>query len=177
MSVLRPFRATDLLTFNNINLDRLYSINFYLTYLAKWPELCCMQDAPNGRNMGYVIGKAEGAGTEWHGHVTAITVAPEYRRLGLARKMMELLERISDDVCHGYFVDLFVRPSNRRAIEMYEGMGYSVWRRIKSYYEGIDGSKDEDAFDLRKPLSLDKDRKSVRSNGRDILVGRTGITM
>jgi N-terminal acetyltransferase B complex catalytic subunit len=53
-----------------------------------------------------VIGKAEGSGNEWHGHVTAITVAPEYRRLGLARKMMDLLERVSDDVYHAYFVDL-----------------------------------------------------------------------
>ncbi len=31
-----------------------------------------------------VIGKAEGEGEEWHGHVTAVTVAPEYRRQGLA---------------------------------------------------------------------------------------------
>ena len=28
-----------------------------------------------------VLGKAEGTGNEWHGHVTALTVAPEYRRL------------------------------------------------------------------------------------------------
>ena len=31
-----------------------------------------------------VMGKAEGRDRELHGHVTAITVAPEYRRLGLA---------------------------------------------------------------------------------------------
>jgi N-terminal acetyltransferase B complex catalytic subunit len=53
-----------------------------------------------------VLGKAEGSGPEWHGHVTAITVAPEYRRLGLARKMMDLLEHVSDNVYNGYFVDL-----------------------------------------------------------------------
>lgn len=29
-----------------------------------------------------VMGKAEGKGELWHGHVTAVTVAPEYRRLG-----------------------------------------------------------------------------------------------
>lgn len=28
------------------------------------------------------MGKAEGKGQLWHGHVTAVTVAPEYRRLG-----------------------------------------------------------------------------------------------
>lgn len=45
-----------------------------------------------------VMGKAEGsvAREEWHGHVTALSVAPEFRRLGLAAKLMELLEEISE---------------------------------------------------------------------------------
>ena len=43
-----------------------------------------------------VMGKAEGHGENWHGHVTALTVAPEYRRLGLARQLMEKLEDISE---------------------------------------------------------------------------------
>jgi hypothetical protein len=33
--------------------------------------------------MGYIMGKAEGKGKDWHGHVTALTVAPEFRRIGL----------------------------------------------------------------------------------------------
>jgi len=60
--------------------------------------------------------------------------------------MMDLLERVSDDVLHGWFVDLFVRVSNKTAIHMYERMGYSVYRRIRAYYEGKDGTSDEDAF-------------------------------
>ena len=45
-----------------------------------------------------VMGKAEGSvqQEEWHGHVTAVTVAPEYRRLGLAAKLMSNLEEISE---------------------------------------------------------------------------------
>lgn len=45
-----------------------------------------------------VMGKAEGsvAREEWHGHVTALSVAPEFRRLGLAAKLMEMLEEISE---------------------------------------------------------------------------------
>ena len=42
------------------------------------------------------MGKAEGQMENWHGHVTALTVAPEYRRLGLAGKLMNILEEISD---------------------------------------------------------------------------------
>ena len=45
-----------------------------------------------------VMGKAEGsvAQEEWHGHVTAVTVAPEFRRLGLAARLMSGLEEISE---------------------------------------------------------------------------------
>ena len=44
------------------------------------------------------MGKAEGSvqQEEWHGHVTAVTVAPEYRRLGLAARLMSNLEEISE---------------------------------------------------------------------------------
>lgn len=42
-----------------------------------------------------VIGKAEGEGNEFHGHVTALSIAPEYRRLGVALQLMESLEDVS----------------------------------------------------------------------------------
>ncbi len=42
---------------------------------------------------------------------------------------------------------------------------YSVYRRIIDYY--ADGA---DAFDMRKPLSRDKQRKTVRPNGENIKV-------
>ena len=42
------------------------------------------------------MGKSEGPGEMWHGHVTALTVAPEYRRLGLAAALMNNLETISE---------------------------------------------------------------------------------
>jgi N-terminal acetyltransferase B complex catalytic subunit len=73
-----------------------------------------------------VMGKSEGQQELWHGHVTAVTVAPEFRRLGLARLLMQELEDISRDVYNAYFVDLFVRKSNSLAINMYHKLGYSV---------------------------------------------------
>ncbi|ETW86232.1 hypothetical protein HETIRDRAFT_432675 [Heterobasidion irregulare TC 32-1] len=183
MSVLRPFRATDMFKFNNVNLDiwtETYGVPFYLTYLGRWPDLCCVQTAPSGRLMGYVIGKAEGSQTEHHGHVTALTVAPEYRRLALARKMMQLLESVSDETYGGFFVDLYVRCANAVAIGMYEGLGYSVYRRVREYYGslglGVAGKDEEDAFDMRKPLSRDPMRRSVRANGRDMFVSAHDVS-
>ena len=76
MSTLRPFRADDLFKFNNINLDPLtetYHIPFYLGYLAQWPSICATYEDHTGRLAGYILGKAEGDGKLWHGHVTAVT--------------------------------------------------------------------------------------------------------
>ena len=45
---------------------------------------------------GPVMGKIEGQGDQWHGHVTALSVAPQYRRLNLAAKLMSGLEMTSE---------------------------------------------------------------------------------
>lgn len=118
------------------------------------------------------MGKAEGARRDWHGHVTAVSVAPDYRRLGLAKTMMDELERVTTAVYRGYFVDLYVRVSNEIAISMYEGMGYSVYRRVVEYYSANKpGEKDEDAFgELSRAVVL---RDGGVGNGGG--VGRDGM--
>ncbi len=65
----------------SLNEDRgvQYNLPFYLQYLAKWPEYCLMAAGPGQESMGYIFGKAEGVGEGWHGHVTAVTVAPQFR--------------------------------------------------------------------------------------------------
>mmetsp|Transcript_22488 Transcript_22488/g.61301 ORF Transcript_22488/g.61301 Transcript_22488/m.61301 type:complete len:175 (+) Transcript_22488:1-525(+) len=159
MTSLRKFTAEDLYGFANINLDHLtetYNLAFYLQYLAVWPEYFEVAETPSGRFMGYIMGKAEGLDENWHGHVTALTVAPEFRRIGLAQHLMNELEEISEHKHNGYFVDLFVRVSNLLAINMYKKFGYSVYRRVIGYYSG-----EEDAFDMRKALPRDVDRRSI----------------
>ncbi|KAK9812391.1 hypothetical protein WJX73_007027 [Symbiochloris irregularis] len=82
MTSIREFTCDDLFSFNSVNLDyftETYNLSFYLSYLAKWPEYCLVAEGPDGRCLGYIIGKAEGQGEDWHGHVTAVTVAPESR--------------------------------------------------------------------------------------------------
>ena len=107
----------------------------------------------------------------WHGHVTALTVAPQFRRLGLAQLLTLALERGSEDQ-KAWFVDLFVRESNDTAIGLYKGMGYSIFRRVVDYYsDDLSGRMTaEDAFDMRKPLSRDKRRQYVRKNGETFRV-------
>ncbi|XP_060594079.1 N-alpha-acetyltransferase 20-like [Ruditapes philippinarum] len=160
MTTIRQFTCDDLFKFNNVNLDPLtetYGLPFYMQYMAHWPEYFQVAESPSGEIMGYIMGKAEGNGDQWHGHVTALTVAPEYRRLGLAAKLMSNLEEISEKK-RCFFVDLFVRVSNKVAVDMYNKLGYSVYRRVIEYYSG---EVDEDAFDMRKALSRDVEQKSI----------------
>lgn len=104
----------------------------------------------------------------WHGHITALTIAPQYRRLGYGRLLTRALEKACEQQ-NAWFVDLFVRESNASAIKMYESLGYSVYRRVVDYYaDDIGGSmKGEDAFDMRIPLARDKEKKHIRKNGRE----------
>jgi N-terminal acetyltransferase B complex catalytic subunit len=115
MTSTRPFEMNDLFKFNNVNLDVLtetYNMPFYLQYLSRWPELFTVAESPDKSIMGYMVGKSEGSDELWHGHVSAVTVSPMYRRLGLAKMLMEDLEGTSGSVYNAYFVDLFVRASN-----------------------------------------------------------------
>ncbi|XP_076904224.1 N-terminal acetyltransferase B complex catalytic subunit NAA20-like [Bidens hawaiensis] len=130
--------------------------DFNMTYLARWPDYFHVAEAPGNRVMGYIMGKVEGQGESWHGHVTAVTVAPEFRRQQLAKKLMNLLEDISEKIDKAYFVDLFVRASNTPAIKMYEKLDYVIYRRVLRYYSG-----EEDGLDMRKALSRDVDKKSI----------------
>ncbi|CAG5179118.1 uncharacterized protein ALTATR162_LOCUS9042 [Alternaria atra] len=186
MATIRPMRPTDLLRISECNLDHLtetYNIGFYLEYLTKWPELCQIIEGMDGEIEGYsttlLLGKLESSPFEppikpykpsttgvqypnylpYHGHITALTVAPSARRLGHATALSSALER-SSDAANAWFVDLFVRRSNEIAKELYRKMGYSVYRVVKDYYN--DG---EDALDMRKSCSRDKEGECVRVDG------------
>ncbi|EME48393.1 hypothetical protein DOTSEDRAFT_161897 [Dothistroma septosporum NZE10] len=190
MATIRPMTPMDLLKFNPCNLDHLtetYNIGFYLEYFTKWPSLCKVIESPSGLIEAYILGKVEASPypppvepydpgfkvyqkgkasnyLPWHAHITCLTVAPSARRLGYATKLSEAIE-VAGDEQNAWFVDLFVRVENVAAIKLYKKMGYSVFRRISDYYN--DGS---DAYDMRKPLKRDKNRKTVRPNGENIKV-------
>jgi N-terminal acetyltransferase B complex catalytic subunit len=107
----------------------------------------------------------------WHGHITALTVAPSMRRTGLGT----LLTNAFENQCNlekALFIDLFVRESNKTAIKMYERLGYSVYRVVQDYYPGLDDEQStEHALDMRKLLKHGESREElIRSNGRDHIV-------
>ncbi|KAH8815905.1 acyl-CoA N-acyltransferase [Xylogone sp. PMI_703] len=189
MASLRPFEAADVLKFNLTNLDPLtetYDLSFYFSYIARWPHLFNVAEGRDGTIDGYMMGKLESSPSyyqfsehylPWHAHITALTVAPHARRLGLARTLSTSLERSGDEY-DAWFVDLFVRKSNTIAQSLYKGMGYSVYRKVVNYYvDDLSGESEdgEDAYDMRKPLKRDKTRKHVRENGETFEVDPSDV--
>jgi N-terminal acetyltransferase B complex catalytic subunit len=190
MTSYRRMKATDLFMLSAPNLDRFtenYDRRFYTNYFLRWPEYNVVACSMDGRPIAYVMGKSEGEPAdhrpmpgedpfapipparteksspwdEWHGHVTVLTVAPAYRRLGIASRLMSGLESACEQG-KMRFVDLYVRKSNVAARDMYARMGYQTYRTVTDYY----GSPREDALDMRKPLSSDPKRLSLSTKRR-----------
>lgn len=188
MTSIKPFQMTDLFETNSVNLDTLtenFNGSFYLQYLTQWPSLFFKSVEMNqdfqrsGEISGYMMGKTEGKldKKEWHTHITAVTVNPQYRRLGLASYLCKHLEySTSGDPYNTLFVDLFVKVNNVLARQLYEKLGYGVYRRVIGYYGKVmptDRNKidnDIDAFDMRKRLPRDVKGETVRENGDKVYV-------
>ncbi|KAL7813491.1 acyl-CoA N-acyltransferase [Trichoderma gracile] len=179
MTTFRRFRPDDVNKFSKCNLDPLtetYELSFYLQYYAKWPSLFQVCEDAEGNIVGYIMGKVESSPDAykysehylpWHAHITALTVAPEARRQGIGKILVEQLEAAAD-AHNAWFMDLFVRSSNAKAIAFYKELGYSVFRVVKDYYgeHATDPDKDsEDAFDMRKSMKRDAKHEHVRDDG------------
>ena len=66
-------------------------------------------------------------------HVMNIAVAPEYRRRGIARSLMErLFDVTARDARRGYTLE--VRVSNEAAIRLYEELGFKTRGIRRGYY-------------------------------------------
>ncbi|CEJ91357.1 Putative N-acetyltransferase 5 [[Torrubiella] hemipterigena] len=189
MATFRRFRPEDLNKFSKCNLDVLvetYEARFYLEYYAKWPSLFQVCEDTNGNIIAYVMGKVESSPDvyklsehylPWHAHITAFTVAPEARRMGIGKILMDQVETASD-ARNAWFVDLFVRRSNTVAIAFYKHAGYSVFRVVKDYYfdHATDPTKEtEDAFDMRKALKRDTTFQHIRKDGENHEVTRDDV--
>jgi ribosomal-protein-alanine N-acetyltransferase len=66
-------------------------------------------------------------------HITNLAVHPEWRRRGVARQLLgaALIEGVARGVTLAF---LEVRPSNTRALALYESLGFQVIGRRNGYY-------------------------------------------
>jgi len=160
--IVREAKPKDIVNkgITRVNLDywtETYNAGFYMHYFLSWPDLFLVAVDCSNTIIGYIMGKVEGEGDNWHSHITALSVDLYHRRCGIATYLMKSFEEASNKR-HALFCDLYVRVSNKTAVDMYKKMGYVVYRRVIEYYSG---DPSEDAFDMRKPLERDVKRLSI----------------
>ena len=88
------------------------------------------QDSVTGQVMGYagLLVMAD------EGYITNVAVFPEYRRQGVAAKLIAVFENFARGNKLA-FLTLEVRPSNAAAIALYQGFGFEEVGRRKNYYD------------------------------------------
>ena len=97
----------------------------------------------SGRIVGYASALLERKNSA---HLVSLAVHPDYRRLGVARGLMEaLIEKLRARGVKE--ISLEVRVSNKAARELYKALGFREEGIIEAYYE--DG---ENAITMRKTL-------------------------
>jgi ribosomal protein S18 acetylase RimI-like enzyme len=84
-----------------------------------------------------------------HGHITSLSVMRNYRRLGIAEKLMRCSQQAMVDCFNVKYLSLHVRKSNRAALHLYrDTLGFTVQGVESKYY--ADG---EDAYAMRCDLT------------------------
>ena len=137
-----------------------------VSFSLPWPERSFryeLTNNPASRSWvaevdGHVIGMIVGWMLVDEMHIATIATHPEYRRQGIASKLLShiLLQSIDEGALTSF---LEVRESNHAAQEMYRKFGYEKTGRRRRYYR----DNDEDAI-LMHLNSLNRDHLS--GNGR-----------
>lgn len=82
---------------------------------------------------GFCIAHVERAGKGLRAYVVTLDVAPQYRRHGLARQMLERIEQQAVEAgCEA--MALHVSVENEGAVAFYEHEGYERSHMVKSFY-------------------------------------------
>lgn len=142
-------KAEDLLAIQACNLSCLpenYQMKYYLYHILSWPQLMFVAEDNKGRIVGYVLSKMEEeASNVIHGHITSLAVLRSYRKLGLARRLMQCAHEAMKETFNANYASLHVRESNTAAKHLYiESLGYTIHDIEAKYY-----ADSEDAYDMR----------------------------
>jgi len=72
-------------------------------------------------------------------HLNLFAVAPEYRRTGVGRQLLQWLEKCAT-VAGNVAISLEVRTTNSGAQRFYESMGYRPLVQLPGYYQGSESA-------------------------------------
>ncbi len=154
--LIKRVEPCDLIPVMEINLKTLpehYSDYFYESLLAEMPEAFLVGQVA-GKAVGYIMCKTEYGFSSFKklgfvkkGHLVSVAVLDGFRKRGIGRALVEeALKGAQIKKCDELYLE--VRCSNNDAVGLYEGMGFDIRQRLKTYYR--DG---EDAYCMAKEFS------------------------
>lgn len=149
---------------NTMNLPENYQMKYYFYHYLLWPQLLYIAETDTLNTAGYVLAKMNEEGEpETHGHITSLAVSRTYRKLGLARHLMNATHQSMQTTFSAEYSSLHVRVSNRAAYSLYCLLGYKKQKVEKMYY-----SDKEDAFSLHRmfPYGIEKLQLANKSKQR-----------
>jgi ribosomal-protein-alanine N-acetyltransferase len=95
--------------------------------------LTVVAETETGEIAGFCIAHVERAGKGLRAYVVTLDVAPQYRRHGLARQMMDrIVQQAIEAGCDS--MELHVSVDNQGAITFYEREDYQRSHMVKSFY-------------------------------------------
>ncbi len=144
------------------------------SFATPWPPHAFREELTGNRMARYIVARAEdgaiaGYAGLWvvvdEGHITTFAVHPDFRRRGIAKRMLVHLADMTISL-GGRRMTLEVRPSNQAAKALYEQFGFAAAGVRHAYYTD-DG---EDAIVMTTP-ALDDPAQQARIAGFRALLG------
>ena len=169
MYFIEPMLPEDIFSLDITNLDKMsenFSFDYYLGYLINHSyDFLTLRSISNLKEsdlmdtqyiLGYIFGKLEIKSEKLCLHLSAISISPQLRSMNFGSYLLKLFEN-NGNCYQAWLCDLYVRTTNKIALNFYNKNGYSVYRKIFGYY-GLPG---EDAYDMRKSLEIDKNKECM----------------
>uniref|UniRef100_A0AC35U2I4 N-terminal amino-acid N(alpha)-acetyltransferase NatA n=1 Tax=Rhabditophanes sp. KR3021 TaxID=114890 RepID=A0AC35U2I4_9BILA len=148
---IRPAEHEDYIRIQNCNLMCLpenYQFKYFAYHALSWPQLSYVAEDMNGEIVGYVLAKMEEEDEEPHGHITSLAVKRSYRRLGIAKKMMDQTAKAMVENYNARYVSLHVRVGNKAALNLYKNsLKFEISEVEPKYYADL-----EDALAMKRYL-------------------------
>ncbi|KAI6150260.1 acyl-CoA N-acyltransferase [Pisolithus tinctorius] len=168
---IRPANPKDLINLQRCNqlcLPENYLAQFWAFSIVSWPHVSFLAENASGTVVGYVLASVEPVDDQPHlliGHINSLAVLRPYRRLGLAKRLMNISRESMTSTYHLQYIQLNVRISNRAALALYrDALGYTIYRVERKYY--ADG---EDAFTMRLWIHGNPNVADTRQERRTVL--------
>lgn len=104
-----------------------------ISYLLSDHNTIALVAKVNSDVAGFVIAQIEVEENTEYGHIITINVAPNFRRKGIATKMLQEIESFLKQRSITQ-IRLEVREDNNLAIKLYDKLGYQISGKLERYY-------------------------------------------